>query len=57
MSILSPSISMTYDSSGINDAFEQYRKTCSIIFGRASSSQLRYLPGLHRNTAKFVDLM
>src|SRR5215207_2833030 len=43
MSGLSPSISMTNDSSGINDAFEQYRKTCSIIFGRASSSQLRYL--------------
>jgi hypothetical protein len=34
---------MSNDSSGINDAFEQYRKTCSIIFGRVSSSQLRYL--------------
>jgi hypothetical protein len=26
-----------------SDAFEQYRKTCSIIFGRTTSSQLRYL--------------
>jgi hypothetical protein len=43
MTSLSPSISMINDSSGINDAFEQYRKTCSIIFGRVSSSQLRYL--------------
>lgn len=40
---MSLSISMSNDSSGINDAFEQYRKTCSIIFGRVSSSQLRYL--------------
>src|SRR5919109_2262542 len=40
---LSLSISMINDSSGINDAFEQYRKTCSIIFGKVSSSQLRYL--------------
>jgi hypothetical protein len=26
-----------------DDALEQYRRTCSIIFGRTSSSQLRYL--------------
>lgn len=26
-----------------SDAFEHYRKTCSIIFGRTTSSQLSYL--------------
>ena len=34
---------MNNDYSDINDAFEQYRKICSIIFGRVSSPQLRYL--------------
>jgi hypothetical protein len=43
MSSSSQSISMSKDSSEVNDAFEQYRKTCSIIFGRTRSSQLRYL--------------
>lgn len=26
-----------------NNAFDEYRKTCSVIFGNASASQLRYL--------------
>src|SRR5574341_253200 len=26
-----------------DDAFDEYRKTCSIIFGNATASQLRYL--------------
>jgi len=26
-----------------NNAFDEYRKTCSIIFGNATASQLRYL--------------
>ena len=30
-------------SNDVDDALEQYRRTCSIIFGRTSSSQLRYL--------------
>ena len=30
-------------SNDVDDAIEQYRRTCSIIFGRTSSSQLRYL--------------
>lgn len=34
---------MTNDSKDVDDAIEQYRRTCSIIFGRTSSSQLRYL--------------
>lgn len=34
---------MTNDSNDVDDAIEQYRRTCSIIFGRSSSSQLRYL--------------
>ena len=34
---------MTNDSNDVDDAIEQYRRTCSIIFGRTSSSQLRYL--------------
>jgi hypothetical protein len=34
---------MTNDSNDVDDALEQYRRTCSIIFGRTSSSQLRYL--------------
>ena len=29
--------------SAINDTFDGCRKTCSIIFGNASASQLRYL--------------
>jgi hypothetical protein len=33
---------MTNDSKDV-DAIEQYRRTCSIIFGRTSSSQLRYI--------------
>ena len=34
---------MINDSNDVDDALEQYRRTCSIIFGRTSSSQLRYL--------------
>ena len=34
---------MFNDSNDVDDALEQYRRTCSIIFGRTSSSQLRYL--------------
>ncbi len=34
---------MSDDSSNVKDVFEQYRNTCSIIFGRASGSQLRHL--------------
>jgi hypothetical protein len=34
---------MTNDSNDVDDAIQQYRRTCSIIFGRTSSSQLRYL--------------
>jgi hypothetical protein len=34
---------MINDSNDVDDAIEQYRRTCSIIFGRTSSSQLRYL--------------
>ena len=34
---------MTNNSNDVDDAIEQYRRTCSIIFGRTSSSQLRYL--------------
>ena len=34
---------MTYDPSDINDAIEQYKRTCSVIFGKTSSSQIRYL--------------
>jgi hypothetical protein len=34
---------MINDSNEVDDALEQYRRTCSIIFGRTSSSQLRYL--------------
>jgi hypothetical protein len=34
---------MTNDSNDVDDAIEQYRRTCSIIFGRTSSSQLKYL--------------
>lgn len=29
--------------SASNSAFDEYRKTCSIIFGNATASQLRYL--------------
>lgn len=34
---------MTNDPSDINDAIEQYKRTCSVIFGKTSSSQIRYL--------------
>ena len=34
---------MTNDTSDINDAIEQYKRTCSVIFGKTSSSQIRYL--------------
>jgi hypothetical protein len=34
---------MTNETKGVNDAIEQYRRTCSIIFGKTSSSQIRYL--------------
>ena len=34
---------MINDSNDVDDALEQYRRTCSIIFGRTSSSKLRYL--------------
>jgi hypothetical protein len=34
---------MINDSNDVDDAMVQYRRTCSIIFGRTSSSQLRYL--------------
>lgn len=34
---------MINDSNDVDNALEQYRRTCSIIFGRTSSSQLRYL--------------
>lgn len=34
---------MTNDPSDVNDAIEQYRRTCSVIFGKTSSSQIRYL--------------
>jgi hypothetical protein len=34
---------MTNDPSVINDAIEQYKRTCSVIFGKTSSSQIRYL--------------
>jgi hypothetical protein len=34
---------MTNGRSIVNDAIEQYRRTCSIIFGKTSSSQIRYL--------------
>ena len=37
-------ISLSEVSAPINDSgFNQYRKTCSIIFGNATASQLRYL--------------
>jgi hypothetical protein len=35
-------VSTTYASTD-DSAFEQYKKTCSIIFGKATESQLRYL--------------
>jgi hypothetical protein len=38
-----PALTMTNDRSDVNDAIEQYRRTCSIIFGKTSSSQIRYL--------------
>jgi hypothetical protein len=38
-----PDITMTNDPSDVNDAIEQYKRTCSIIFGKTSSSQIRYL--------------
>jgi hypothetical protein len=34
---------MTNDPSDINDAIEQYKRTCTVIFGKTSSSQIRYL--------------
>ena len=34
---------MTNDPSDINDAIELYKRTCSVIFGKTSSSQIRYL--------------
>jgi len=34
---------MINDPSDINDAIEQYKRTCSVIFGKTSSSQIRYL--------------
>ena len=34
---------MINEPSDVNDAIEQYRRTCSIIFGKTSSSQIRYL--------------
>jgi hypothetical protein len=34
---------MTNGTSDINDAIEQYKRTCSVIFGKTSSSQIRYL--------------
>ena len=34
---------MTNNTSDINDALEQYKRTCSLIFGKTSSSQIRYL--------------
>jgi hypothetical protein len=34
---------MTNDPSDVNDAIEQYKRTCSVIFGKTSSSQIRYL--------------
>ena len=34
---------MTNDPSDINDTIEQYKRTCSVIFGKTSSSQIRYL--------------
>jgi hypothetical protein len=34
---------MTNAPSDVNDAIEQYKRTCSIIFGKTSSSQIRYL--------------
>ena len=38
-----PGLPMTNDRSDVNDAIEQYGRTCSIIFGKTSSSQIRYL--------------
>jgi hypothetical protein len=38
-----PGLTMTNDRSDVNDAIEQYGRTCSIIFGKTSSSQIRYL--------------
>ena len=41
---MSISVALTMiNDSNVDDAIEQYRRTCSIIFGRTSSSQLRYL--------------
>jgi hypothetical protein len=34
---------MANDPSDVNDAIEQYKRTCSVIFGKTSSSQIRYL--------------
>jgi hypothetical protein len=34
---------MINDPSDINDTIEQYKRTCSVIFGKTSSSQIRYL--------------
>jgi hypothetical protein len=34
---------MINDPSNINDTIEQYKRTCSVIFGKTSSSQIRYL--------------
>lgn len=38
-----PDLTMTNDPSVVNDAIEQYKRTCSVIFGKTSSSQIRYL--------------
>jgi hypothetical protein len=38
-----PDLPMTNDHSDLNDAIEQYKRTCSVIFGNTSSSQIRYL--------------
>jgi aconitase A len=37
---------MTNEPTDVNDAIEQYRRTCSVIFGKTSSSQIRYLQAL-----------
>ena len=39
-----PNRSIAFDNAYTNDAIlEEYKKTCSIIFGKASHSQMRYL--------------
>jgi hypothetical protein len=43
LSSTQPGLTMTNDRSDVNDAIEKYRRTCSIIFGKTSSSQIRYL--------------